>query len=194
MKPLFFARSSDFRTWLRKHHRTEKELLVGFYKVGTGRPSITWPQSVDQALCFGWIDGIRKSVDSESYSIRFTPRKQGSHWSAINIRRVKELTRLGLMRKAGLEAFAQRTAARSQKASYEQRSVALDPRFERQLHANESAWRYFEARPPYYRRQCVWWIMSAKKEETRDRRLAVLIESSANGQLIPPFRRTARST
>jgi len=188
MKPKFFARSSDFRLWLKKHHRSEKELLVGFYRKGSGKPSLTWPESVDEALCHGWIDGIRRSIDSESYSIRFTPRKADSHWSAINIRRVKELSKLGLMREAGKEAFAKRTRERSQKASYEQKSITLDPLSEDHLQNNRRAWTYFQACPPYYKRRSLWWIISAKKEETKQRRLAILIESSERGELIPPFR------
>ncbi len=192
MRPVYFPEASAFRSWLRANHKTSKEILVGFYRKGTGKPSLTWPESVDAALCYGWIDGIRKSINDESYCIRFTPRKANSHWSAINIRRVKELSKLGLVRKAGQEAFALRTKERSQQASYEQRSVTLDRIFEKRLRKNQKAWTYFCACRPYYRKQCIWWIMSAKKEETKQRRLTVLIESSERGEPIPPFRWTRK--
>jgi len=188
MEPTFFARPVDFRAWLRKYHKSRKELLVGFFKRDSGKPSITWPESVDEALCYGWIDGIRKSISEVSYSIRFTPRKPDSHWSAINIRRVKALTKLGLMRQAGMEAFAKRTRDRSGKASYEQKSVSLGKDLERRIRAHHKAWSYFQERPQYYRKQCTWWIISAKKEETRERRLAILIDSSEKEEFIPPFR------
>jgi len=193
LKPIFFARPSDFRDWLRKHHQSETELFVGFYRKASGKPSLTWPESVDEALCYGWIDGIRRSIDGKSYCIRFTPRKANSHWSAINIRRVKELSKLGLMREAGKRAFSKRTKERSQKASYEQRQVTLDRSFEKRFRANQDAWAYFQSRPPYYKRQCTWWIMSAKKDETRQRRLHILIHSSEKGKLISPFRRTGKT-
>ena len=189
MKPMFFAKPLDFRAWLRKHHKSESELLVGFYRKSSGKPSLTWPQSVDEALCYGWIDGVRRSIDQESYTIRFTPRKKDSHWSAINIRRVKELSKLGLMRDAGREASSRRTKERSQKASYEQRHVTLDRSFEKRLKVNQDAWTFFHSRPPYYKRQCTWWIISAKKEETRERRFTILVSSSERGELIPPLRK-----
>ena len=165
---------------------------MGFYRKGSGKPSITWPESVDEALCYGWIDGIRKTIDAQSYSIRFTPRRPDSHWSAINIRRVKELSGLGLMRKAGFDAFDKRIAERSQKASYEQRSVSLDSRLAKRFRKDARAWSYFEACPPYYKRQCTWWIMSGKKKETRERRLSRLMEFSHREDVIPPFRRPGK--
>jgi len=183
-----FAEPAEFRRWLRSHHASEKEITVGFWKKGTGRPSLTWPESVDEALCYGWIDGIRRSIDAESYTIRFTPRKPDSHWSNINIRRVAQLRRLGLMRPAGENAFALRTETRSRRASYEQRTVALDETFLRQFRRNTRAWGFFSAQAPSYRKQCVWWVMSAKKEETRMRRLTVLIRSSSKREPIPPMR------
>ncbi|MEA2398505.1 MAG: hypothetical protein QOK25_2061 [Thermoleophilaceae bacterium] len=189
MKPTFFKEPDEFRAWLEEHHAEASELLVGFHKKGSGRPSITWPESVDQALCFGWIDGVRRSIDDESYTIRFTPRKKKSTWSAVNIARVAELTERGLMRPAGLAAFEARSAERSGIYAYEQRKTAkLDAAQEKRLRANAKAWDFFQAQPPWYRRTATWWVISAKREETRERRLATLIEDSENG------RRLARLT
>ena len=183
MEPTFFATPADFRAWLEKHHDEEKELLVGFYKRGSGRPSLTWPESVDEALCFGWIDGVRRGRDEESYTIRFTPRKPGSTWSAVNVARVEELTRLGRMRPAGLAAFEKRSEAKTGIYSYEQKEDAkLDKAEERQLRANKAAWEFFQSQPPWYRRNAIWRVVSAKKEETRKKRLAKLIEESAQGR------------
>lgn len=187
MEPTFFATPAKFRAWLQKHHDTAPELLVGFYKKGSGKPSITWPEAVDQALCFGWIDGVRRSLDDERYMNRFTPRRPGSNWSAVNIKRAKELSDLGLMHPAGLKAFEARTD-RSGVYSYEQRhSVKLDESYERRFRRNEKAWEYFTSRPPSYRTSAVYWVMSAKKEETRERRLARLIDDSAHGRTVPPL-------
>jgi uncharacterized protein YdeI (YjbR/CyaY-like superfamily) len=183
--PKYFTTPAAFRKWLEANHATSTELLVGFYKVGSGKASITWPQSVDEALCFGWIDGVRRTVDDERYTIRFTPRKPRSTWSAINIKRVDELTKLGRMHPAGLAAFARREAARSQIYSYEQRSqAALNDDFEREFRANEKAWTFFQAQPPWYRRTATYWVMTAKKEATRRKRLTTLIADSANGNRI----------
>jgi uncharacterized protein YdeI (YjbR/CyaY-like superfamily) len=188
--PKYFATPAAFRRWLEANHATSAELLVGFYKVGSGKPSMTWPQSVDEALCFGWIDGVRRTIDEERYTIRFSPRKARSTWSAINIKRVGELRKLGRMHPAGLAAFARREGARSQIYSYEQRSeAALDDDFERELRANARAWAFFEAQPPWYRRTATYWVMTAKREETRRRRLAVLIDDSAHGRRIGPLSR-----
>lgn len=193
MNPTFFSTPSEFRAWLEEHHETAQELWVGFYKKGTGKPSITWPEAVDEALCFGWIDGIRKSVDADSYANRFTPRKPRSTWSAVNIKRVGELTELGLMRPAGLKAFEKRTEQRSETYSYEQRNnVRLDEAYEQQFRANEAAWDFFQAQPPWYRRTATWWVVSAKKEETRQKRLATLIEDSQHGRHIAELRRTPK--
>ncbi|HWM85211.1 MAG TPA: YdeI/OmpD-associated family protein [Kofleriaceae bacterium] len=182
-KPRFFAGPARFRAWLEKHHASATELLVGFYKVGTGKPSITWPESVDQALCFGWIDGVRRSLGDESYTIRFTPRRPRSIWSAVNIARAGELIAGGLMRPAGLAAFRARTGDRSGIYSYEQRHAAqLAPEQEAMLRATPKAWQFFQAQPPSYRKAITHWVTSARKEETRLRRLARLIEGSANGQ------------
>jgi uncharacterized protein YdeI (YjbR/CyaY-like superfamily) len=190
MNPRFFATPAEWREWLADHHDTVPELWVGFHKRGTGRPSITWPESVDQALCFGWIDGMRRRLDDERYAIRFTPRRKGSVWSRVNLERVKELTRGGLMHAAGLAVHAARVPAKSVRYSYEQRQTAKLPaamvsRFRR----NRKAWAFFQAQPVWYRHTAVWWIVSAKREATRERRLATLIEDSAAGRPIKPLTR-----
>lgn len=192
MKILFFPTPSDFRAWLEVHHASATELWVGFHKKGTGKPSITWPQSVDEALSFGWIDGVRKRVDEESYVIRFSPRRSSSIWSALNIRRARALIEQGRMRASGLEAFEARKDNRSGVYSFEQRPRALDPPYERQFKKNKRAWRFFLAQPQWYRRTSIWWIVSAKKEETRLKRLLTLIEDSANERAIAPLRRNPR--
>ena len=183
--PTFFAAPADFRAWLEEHHAAESELLVGFYKKGSGRPSITWPESVDEALCFGWIDGVRRSLGDEAYSIRFTPRKRRSIWSVVNVRRARELIEEGRMRPAGLAAFEARTQERSGVYSFEQKDgVAFDEAQARRFQADAKAWEFFQAQPPWYRRTATWWVISAKKEETRAKRLATLIEDSAAGRTI----------
>jgi uncharacterized protein YdeI (YjbR/CyaY-like superfamily) len=188
--PAFYATPEEWRAWLRAHHAEAREHWVGFHKRGTGRASITWPESVDQALCFGWIDGVRKRVDDERYMIRFTPRKASSRWSRVNVARVAELERAGLMHPAGLAAFAARTEEGTY--SYEQReAAAFDPERERRLRADEAARAWFYAQPPWYRRTATHWVMSAKRDDTRDRRLARLIEDSAAGRAVGPLRRPA---
>lgn len=183
MEPTFFETPEQLRAWLEEHHESERELLVGFYKKGSGKPSITWPQSVDEALCFGWIDGIRRGIDGESYSIRFTPRKPTSNWSSVNIARVAELTKDGRMRPAGTRAFERRSEARSGIYSYEQRASAkLDAAQQRELEANDAAWSFFRSQPRGYRQTATYWVVSAKREETRTKRLATLIEDSAAGR------------
>ena len=180
--PLFFATPGEFRAWLTKNHERKQELWVGFYRKDSGRPSITWPESVDEALCVGWIDGIRKRLDAVSYKIRFTPRKRGSTWSAVNIARIAELTSAGRMRAAGLAAFNQRVEAKSGIYAYEQRkNAALDPAAEKQFRANSKAWKFFHSQPAGYRKTATWWVISAKRAETRAKRLATLIEDSAAG-------------
>ncbi len=181
-RPAFFATPAAFRSWLEAHHATETELLVGFYKKGSGKPSITWPESVDEALCVGWIDGVRRRIDDVSYSIRFTPRKRGSIWSAINIARAGELTTLGQMRPAGLKAFEARIEAKSRVYAYENALRALDPKDEKTFRANRKAWKFFNEQARSYCRVALYWVTSAKKEETRACRLATLIEDSANGR------------
>jgi uncharacterized protein YdeI (YjbR/CyaY-like superfamily) len=182
MSPKFFKNPSAFRKWLEGHHATSKELWVGFYKKGSGKPSIDWPESVDEALCFGWIDGIRKSIDEESYMIRFSPRKPTSVWSAVNIRNVGKLIKENRMQPAGLKAFEARKENRSGIYSYEQRSPQLVEPYLGKLKRNKEAWKFFQAQPPSYRKVMNWWVVSAKQEETRLKRLAKLIEESAAGR------------
>jgi uncharacterized protein YdeI (YjbR/CyaY-like superfamily) len=185
MEPTFFANPDDFRAWLERHHASESELRVGFYKRGSGRAGITQKQAVDQALCFGWIDGRTNRIDDSAYMVRFTPRKPASIWSNVNVARVEELTRLGLMRPAGVAAFERRTAERSGVYSFERsEAAALEPEQEARFRANASAWEWFESQAPWYRRAALHWVVSAKRPETRERRLATLIEDSAGGRRI----------
>jgi uncharacterized protein YdeI (YjbR/CyaY-like superfamily) len=186
-QPKFFKSPSDFRKWLAAHHAKAMELLVGFYKKGTGKPSINWPESVDEALCFGWIDGIRRRLDEDSYSIRFTPRRSSSTWSAVNIRRAQELIQQGRMTPAGRNAFAARKENRSGIYSYEQRSAELVEPYASTLRRNKAALKFFESQPPSYRKAANWWVISPKKEETRLKRLNQLIKLSAANQIIPQF-------
>ncbi|MEQ9403133.1 MAG: YdeI/OmpD-associated family protein [Cyclobacteriaceae bacterium] len=189
--PVFFPTPDSFRKWLDENYGKESELWVGYYKKGTGKQSITWPESVDQALCFGWIDGLRKRIDDEAYMIRFTPRKPGSHWSHVNIGRMKELKKNGLVTEAGLLSFQKRTSEKTSRASYEQGKIELSTAYKSQIEKNPMAWEFFtEKLTPSFRKQSIWWVMSAKKEETRLRRLNVLIESSEKGKLIPPLKWT----
>lgn len=187
MKPRYFATPAAFRSWLEEHHASSSELEVGFSKRGSGKASITWPEAVDQALCFGWIDGVRHHVDGERYTIRFTPRGPRSKWSAINIARAKELTRAGAMHPNGTRAFEQRDE-KAAGYSYEQRRTAqFDAPAERAFRANRRAWAFFEAQAPSYRRVATWWVVSAKKDDTRRGRLAALIEESAHERRIGPL-------
>lgn len=180
----FFKSPSAFRKWLAGNHTRAKELWVGFYKKSSGKPSITWPESVDEALCFGWIDGLRKTIDEESYKIRFTPRKPNSIWSAVNIRNAEKLLKEKRMQPTGLKAFEARKEYRSGIYSYEQRSPELVEPYSGKLKRNKTAWKFFQAQPPGYRKTINWWIVSAKKEETRLKRLEQLIEESAAGRRI----------
>jgi len=192
-KPKFFAKPAQFRGWLEANHAAKRELVVGFYKKSSGKPSLTWPESVDEALCFGWIDGIRRSLGADSYSIRFTPRKPTSIWSAINVARVNELTKLGKMRSSGLRAFAARTPERTGVYSFERNQEAkLAPEQDKRLRDNRKARAFFEAQPPWYRRTAIHWVISAKRPETRERRLTQLIEDSAAGRTIAPLTRTTK--
>lgn len=185
MKPIFFATPAEFRDWLEKHHQTNAELWVGFYRKASGRPSITWPESVDEALCVGWIDGIRKGIDETSYMIRFTPRKRTSTWSEVNIGRVAELTRQSRMQPAGLKAFERRLEARSGIYAYEQRkNASLDPGSEKAFRQHQKAWEFWKNQAPWYQKMASWWIISAKREETRQKRLARLISESDAGRRI----------
>ena len=192
MKPTFFATPADFRKWFEENHDTAAELLVGFYKKGSGKPSISWPESVDEALCFGWIDGVRRSVDAESYSIRFTPRRPRSIWSNVNTKRVAELIEQGRMQARGLEAFKARDPKRSGIYAFEQRQKdqQLEPALEAKIRKNKKAWTFFQAQPPGYRRLMSVYVMSAKKEETRLRRLARLIDDSAAGRRVGILNKT----
>jgi uncharacterized protein YdeI (YjbR/CyaY-like superfamily) len=179
MKATFFPTQDKFRQWLKQHHKKETELIVGYYKVGSGKPSMTWSQSVDQALCFGWIDGIRRSLDDESYCIRFTPRKSTSIWSAINIKKIEELTCQGLMQPAGLASFENRKENKSRIYSFENEEVKFPTEFEKQFKANKKAWKYFQSLAVSYRKTSLHWVMSAQQETTRLKRLNQLIAESA---------------
>lgn len=184
-EPRFFARPEDFRRWLAAHHTKESALRVGFHKLGSGKPSITWPESVDEALCFGWIDGVRKRLDEQSYTIRFTPRKPTSNWSAVNIRRMAELIAEGRVEPAGLAAFERRSEKKSAIYAYEQRdAAAFDADFERRFRAQKTAWKFFQAQPPGYRQLATYWVITAKRPETREKRLEKLIEVSEAGKRI----------
>ena len=190
MKPLFFETPAKFRKWLEKNHLTVDEQWVGFYKVGSGKPSITWPESVEQALCFGWIDGLRKSIDEESYRIRFTPRRPTSKWSRVNIQKVQELTDAGLMKPEGLAAFERRTNANY---SFELEEAKFSPEYQKIFESNRKAWNYFQKQIPSYKKTATRWVLSAKQEETRLRRLTQLITDSEAEQYIKPLRRPGRS-
>lgn len=184
MEPTFFSTPSDFRNWLSKNHKKETELLVGFYKVDSGGESITWSQSVDEALCFGWIDGVRKSIDDKSYTIRFTPRKPTSIWSAVNLKKMEELIKKQLVKPAGLAAFEKRKESRSKIYTYEKAPVKLDRNYEKKFKANKKAWAFFLSQAPSYQRVVFNWIMSAKQITTQHSRLEKLIDSSEAGKRI----------
>lgn len=194
MRVNYFRSPADFRRWLEKHHATETELQVGFWKKATGEPSVTWPESVDEALCFGWIDGVRHRVDEARYTIRFTPRQPTSLWSAVNIARFEALEREGRTTDAGRAAFARRKENRSGVYSYEQRPEELPAAYRRTLDRRKRAATDFDSRPPSYRRAAVWWVVSAKTEATRQRRLAQLVELHAAGETIPQFTRKPATT
>ena len=192
--PRFFATAGEFRAWLEEHHATAKEILVGFHKKHTGRASMTWTESVREALCFGWIDGIRRSLGEESYTIRFTPRRPSSIWSARNVRHVEELIDEGRMTPAGLAAFEARRPERTGIYSFERRNAArLDREQEERFRADTEAWAFFRSQPPSYRQTAIHWVVSAKRAETQERRLTKLIEDSRGGrrlaQLAPSARR-----
>ena len=190
--PRFFAKAADFRKWLQKHHTTADELWVGFYKKGSGKQGITYPEAVDQALCFGWIDGIRKSIDDESYTNRFTPRRKGSIWSAINLKRVRELEAEGLLTPAGLKVYNERDVARTTRYSFERETVEFGRAALAQFKQNRRAWSFFQSQPPSYRRTATWWVISAKQEATQQRRLAQLMADSEAGLRIAQLRPTPR--
>ena len=184
LKPLFFRDQKEFRKWLEKNHKTSSELLVGFYKVNSGKPNMTWSQSVDEALCFGWIDGIRRSIDKESYCIRFTPRKPTSNWSNVNIKKVEELKRKGLMTKSGLEDYKNRKDLKSGIYSFENKLPKLNDTHENMFKENPSAWEFFERQSLSYRRTLINWVMSAKQEKTQLARLNQIISASSDQKRI----------
>lgn len=184
---IFFRDQDEFSQWLEKHYAKMDEIWVGYFKKGTGRESLTWSESVDVALCFGWIDGIRKTVDEESYKIRFTPRKMNSVWSAVNVKKVEQLIAAKKMRPEGLRLFENRSDEEGY--SSDKRNTQLAKEYEMQVKANKPAWEYFNNLAPSYKRDSIWWVMSAKKEETRLRRLDVLIESCEEGLKIPMLRK-----
>ena len=188
MAPRFFKTPAALRRWFEAHHATSAELWIGFYKKDSGRGGVVYKQALDEALCFGWIDGMVRRVDEVCYMQRFTPRRPRSTWSAVNIAKMRALIDGGRAQPAGLAAFERRTPDRSAVYSYEQRrAAALSPAERLAVKANPAAWSFFEVQPPSYRRTVAWWIQSAKKTETRARRLAVLIDCSARGQLVPGF-------
>ena len=181
---IFFPTQKNLRKWFEKNHKKEKELFVGYYKLSSGKPSITWSQSVDEALCFGWIDSIRKSIDEESYCNRFTPRNPKSNWSAINIKKVEELTKLGLMKPEGLHAFSLRKENNSKIYSYENPTVSFDKSYEKKFKTNKEAWTFFQLTAPSYQKITTRWVISAKQETTRLKRLDELIRDCAAGKKI----------
>lgn len=185
-KPRFFRTEAAFRKWLETNHDRKDELWVGFYKKASGKGGLTYKEAVDQALCFGWIDGKVQTVDEDSYRQRFTPRRKTSTWSAININRIGELEKLGLMHPAGLKAFEERDPAKTGQYSFEN-APEFTAAQKKRFRANRAAWEFFQAQPPGYRRTVTWWVTSAKKEETRERRLNILIEDSAAGRRVPQF-------
>lgn len=187
MKPTFFTSQAAFRKWLSANHAQMHELWAGFYKRESGKGGITYRQALDEALCFGWIDGLRKSVDAASYTIRFTPRKPDSIWSAINIKRAGELKDLGQMQKPGLTVFEKRDVERAQRYSYERENCRLEAAQEKQFQANAKAWKFFGEQAPWYRRTATWWVISAKREETRRKRLTTLIGDCGKGRRIAPL-------
>ncbi|HTO16606.1 MAG TPA: YdeI/OmpD-associated family protein [Edaphocola sp.] len=178
MTPIFFSKQSHFRAWLENNHNIETEILIGFYKVNSGKPSMIWSESVDVALCYGWIDGVRKSIDEESYQIRFTKRKHSSIWSAVNIKKIEVLTKQGLMQPAGLASFQNRKESKSKIYSYENETVELSLEFEHLFKSNIKAWEYFQSLAPSYKKASTNWVMSAKQETTRIKRLKELIRDS----------------
>lgn len=185
-QPTFFATEAEFRCWLEASHETAPELLVGFWKKGSGKPSVDWPQARDQALCFGWIDGVRRSIGDDAYTIRFTPRRKGSIWSKVNVERFEALKSAGLVSAAGEHAY-ERDRHRTGVYSYEKPPAALDPHEEQLFQKNRDAWSDWEKRPPGYRKTVIGWITSAKRPETRAKRLAQLISDSAKGRRLAQY-------
>jgi uncharacterized protein YdeI (YjbR/CyaY-like superfamily) len=192
-KPIYFGSPQEFYEWLEEHHDTEAEVYVGFHKQHTGKRAMSWSDAVDQALCFGWIDGRVNKIDDDRYMQRFTPRKPMSNWSKVNVEKMARLIEDGRMRPAGLAAFEKRKDYRTGVYSFERESWELPPEFDTRLRANPAAAHYFDGRPPSYRRAAIHWVVSAKREETRERRLAQLIEDSASGVDVKPLRRPERA-
>jgi uncharacterized protein YdeI (YjbR/CyaY-like superfamily) len=190
MKPTFFPTPEAFRKWLERHCEVHTELLVGFYKTDSGKPSITWPQSVDEALCFGWIDGVRKRIDDESYTIRFTPRRAASIWSLVNIKKIAVLTEQGKMTPRGQRAFEARRENKSGVYSFEKRPAELTEPYAGMLAKSPAALKFFNLQAPSYRRAAIWWVISAKKEETRLKRARTLIDLSKKRQWLPQLTRS----
>lgn len=180
-EPTFFPTQTEFREWLARNHDTETELFVGFYKVKSGFPSMTWSESVDQALCYGWIDGIRRSIDEHSYHIRFTPRRKDSVWSPVNLEKIKKLTAEGLMQPAGIDIFNNRAEAKPHDYAFRKKELALPTEFENEFRKNEKAWDYFDALAPSYKKHSIYWVISAVQEKTKIKRLNELIASSELG-------------
>lgn len=193
MKPLFFKSSSEFREWLVWNGQTATELLAGFYKRDSGKGGITYPEALDEALCFGWIDGIRKSLGEVSYAIRFTPRKSKSNWSLVNVKRAGQLKKLGRMQPPGLKAFQGCDRMKSGNHACERKRAELDELSKRKFQSNKRAWSFFQTQAPWYRRTASWWIMSAKQDETRYRRLAALIVDSENQRRLAVLTPKSRS-
>jgi uncharacterized protein YdeI (YjbR/CyaY-like superfamily) len=187
LNPVFFATAAELAAWLEEHHESKDELWVGLYKKASGKPSVVWPEVVEQCLRYGWIDGVRRSIDGESYANRITPRRRGSNWSAVNVAKVEELKARGLMKPAGLRAYEARTSERTGVYSFERANAELPPEFEQRFRAEEQAWAWFERRPPGYRRSATHWVISAKRPETRERRLLQLIECSSLQRKVPPL-------
>ncbi len=190
---VFFRSPVELREWLAQHHQDAEELWVGFYKKGSGIPSTTWPEALDEALCYGWIDGIRRGIDKTSYTIRFTPRRPGSIWSVVNVKRALELIALDRMQPAGRKAFEDRNLEKSGFYGYERERLYLDNAYEEKLRSNANAWVFFQSRSPSYQRYALAWVMRARKEETRLSRLAALIEHSENGRIIPILTRSRKN-
>lgn len=186
-EPTTFASPAAFRAWLRRHGRRASSLVVRFLKVGVARRGLTYAQALDEALCWGWIDGVRRRHDADSYTIRFTPRRARSTWSRVNVAHVERLIREGRMAKPGLAAFQAREEARTGLYAFERRAMGLSPAYRRAFREEPGAWRWFEAQPPWYRRTCAFWVMSARREQTRQRRFATLIACCGRGVRVPPL-------
>jgi uncharacterized protein YdeI (YjbR/CyaY-like superfamily) len=182
MKPTFFSSASAFRGWLEAHHATGTELMVGIHTKSSGKPGMTYPEALDEALCFGWIDGVRRKVDVHSFLTRFTPRKPRSTWSLVNVRHVQRLIAAGRMRPPGLKAYEARDEKKTGIYSFEKRPASFPPDLEKIFRAGKSAWAFWNDQPPGYRRTATWWVISAVRDETRLRRLVKLIEDSAGGK------------